>query len=120
MCIHKRGDGTCIRHSSGGALWWCVGMRCPDYVVSKVDSFRNMTDSELADFICENNVRSLCEIVCGDDCKAFAKEGKSPRTACREVVMEWLRKGSTRKLFNPPREEYEAEWCGYMGGRECD
>ena len=120
MCIHKRSDGTCNKHSSGGALWWCVGLKCPDYAASKADSFRNMTDEELADFICENNVKSLCDIVCGDNCKAFAKKDKSPQRACREIVAVWLRKGSTKGRCDPEREGYEAEWCGYVFGGDKD
>ena len=108
MCIHKNSDGTCRKHSSGGALWFCVGLKCPDHETSKADQFRNMTDAELAAFIASNNVKSLCEIVCGDQCGAFAQKGKSPRVACRETVFGRLKQSAKIKEASP------AEWAGVL------
>lgn len=107
MCIHKNSDGTCHKHSSGGALWFCVGLKCPDYEMSNADQFRNMTDAELAAFIASNNVKSLCDIVCGDKCKAVARNGVAPWVACRETVAKWLKRRART-------EASPAEWAGAL------
>ena len=116
MCIYKGKNGTCKRHSSGGALWQCVGLKCPDYVASKGEMFHNMADVEMADFISRNCLKTLCEIVCGDECKAHTEDASEPRVACRKIVLAWLRNSAEEQSSNPQMDEYTAEWCEYVFG----
>ena len=104
MCVYRSENYFCSRHSTEGRLWLCVGDKCPDYTMSNADMWRSMTDEDLAAYLARNNVNTICDIVCGGKCKAVAKKGVDPWTACRKIVEEWLKKPSRRN------EASEEQW----------
>lgn len=63
----------------------------PDPVpMTNADRIREMSDEELAAKISRRCIRTLCDIVCGEDCKAFATLNKTSQQRCVEIVLHWL------------------------------
>lgn len=60
------------------------------YVMTRADRIRSMGDEELAVKISHQTISSVCDIVCGRDCKAFATLNKTSRQRCVEIVLDWL------------------------------
>ena len=64
----------------------------PDPVpVTNADRIRAMSDEELAAKISHQCISSLCDIVCGGDCKAVATLNKTSQQRCVEIVLDWLK-----------------------------
>ena len=65
---------------------------CTAYVpvITNADRIRSMSDEELASKISNQCISSLCDIVCGGDCKSFATLNKTSHKRCVEIVLEWL------------------------------
>lgn len=60
-------------------------------VVSNADRIRAMSDEELAEWVGNNSISTLCDIVCGGECKAFATLDKTSDQVCKEIVLKWLK-----------------------------
>ena len=59
---------------------------------TNADRIRAMSDEELASKISHQCISSLCDIVCGGDCKAFATLNKTSHQRCVEIVLDWLKR----------------------------
>ena len=59
-------------------------------VITNADRIRAMSDEELAAKISRLCIRTLCDIVCGEDCKAFETLNKTSQQRCMEIVLDWL------------------------------
>lgn len=57
---------------------------------TNADRIRAMSDKELAVKISNQSISSLCDIVCGRDCKAFPTLNKTSQQRCVEIVLDWL------------------------------
>ena len=57
---------------------------------TRADKIRAMSDEELAAKISHQCISSLCDIVCGGECKAFATLNKTSQQRCVEIVLDWL------------------------------
>lgn len=93
----------------GTGIWngRCVGTKevdpCPGYdnceqykpyYISNADRIRAMSDEELAAKISRRCIRTLCDIVCGEDCKAFETLNKTSQQRYVEIVLDWLKQPS--------------------------
>ena len=56
------------------------------------DRIRSMSDEEIAAWLANNAVDTPCEIICGNECRAFNKQKKTSEEACDDIVKEWLKK----------------------------
>lgn len=59
-------------------------------VITKADRIRAMSDEEMAEWVRDRSVDSLCEIVCGGVCTAFDTLDKTSDQFCKEIVLKWL------------------------------
>ena len=57
---------------------------------TNADRIRDMSDEEIAEYVCRNSINTLCDIICGGECNAIATLKKSGDWACKEIVMKWL------------------------------
>lgn len=120
MCVHMNNDGSCSKRSVRGHLWLCIGDKCPDYVMSRADRFRSMTDQQLAAYIAGNNIKSICDIVCGDKCRAVMQKNLAPHVACREAVEKMLRQPVHRKEATAEEWAQAVERLGEKDGTGSD
>lgn len=69
---------------------------CAAYVpvITNADRIRAMSDEELAEKISCRCIRTLCDIVCVEDCKAFETLNKTSQQRCVEIVLDWLKQPS--------------------------
>lgn len=116
MCVHMNNDGSCSKRSVRGHLWLCIGEKCPDYVMTMADRFRSMKNEEMAVYIAANNIKSVCDLVCGEKCPAVMQENKTPQSACREAVAKRLQMPVHRRWAT------EEEWAQAVErvGKQCD
>ena len=56
------------------------------------DRIRSMSDEEIAAWLANNAVDTPCEIICGNECRAFTTLKKTSEEACDDIVKEWLKK----------------------------
>ena len=56
------------------------------------DRIRSMSDEEIAAWLANNAVDTPCEIICGNECRAFKKKKKTSEEACDDIIKEWLKK----------------------------
>lgn len=68
--------------------------------ITNADRIRSMSDEELAVKISHQSISSLCDIVCGRDCKAFPILNKTSQQRCVEIVLDWLKQPSEGKQEN--------------------
>lgn len=61
---------------------------------TNADRIRSMSDEELAAKISRRCIRTLCDIVCGEDCKAFETLNKTSQQRYVEIVLDWLKQPS--------------------------
>ena len=54
------------------------------------DRIRSMSDEEIAAWLANNAVDTPCEIICGDECRAFTTLEKTSEEACNDIIKEWL------------------------------
>ena len=59
---------------------------------TNADRIRAMSDEELAEKISCRCIRTLCDIVCVEDCKAFETLNKTSHQRCVEIVLDWLKR----------------------------
>lgn len=59
-------------------------------VLTNADRIRAMSDEEMAEWVRDRSVDSLCEIVCGGVCTAFDTLDKTSDQFCKEIVLKWL------------------------------
>lgn len=83
-------DQKCRRAPEDGVTEWCVLGPCSYETPSKADRIRAMSDEELAEWVSDRTVDSLCEIVCGGVCTAFDTLDKTSDQFCKEIVLKWL------------------------------
>ena len=55
------------------------------------DRIRSMTDEELVEFLYEYGAYTVCDLVCGGGCKAFASLKETSDEKCRRIILEKLR-----------------------------
>lgn len=55
------------------------------------DRIRAMTDEELVEFLFEYGAYTVCDLVCGGGCKAFASLKETSDEKCRRIILEKLR-----------------------------
>ena len=55
------------------------------------DRIRSMTDEELVEFLFEYGAYTVCDLVCGGGCKAFASLKETSDEKCRRIILEKLR-----------------------------
>ena len=74
---------------------------CTAYVpvIGNGDRIRSTSDEELAVKISHQSISSLCDIVCGRDCKAFPTLNKTSQKRCVEIVLDWLQQPAEQKSF---------------------
>lgn len=64
----------------------------PDPVpMTNADRIRSMTDEELVEFLYEYGAYTVCDLVCGGGCKAFASLKETSDEKCRRIILEKLR-----------------------------
>lgn len=61
-----------------------------DKPMTNADRIRAMSDENMAKLISDRSVESLCDIVCGGECKAIHNFYKSAHTMCMEIVLKYL------------------------------
>lgn len=66
--------------TNGDDLRYCAGC------------FSQMTDTELADYICDDTKLQFCERICGNNCTALPTTEITAREHCRRIVLDWLKK----------------------------
>ena len=90
-CKFKHGD-LCCNIAADKYLEECVTDGCECAVpMTNLQVMQSLTEEEIAEWVCDNGaVNTLCDIVCGGDCNAYATLGKSSMDVCKEIVMEWL------------------------------
>ena len=59
---------------------------------SNADRIRSMSDEEMAEWMTHHSVYSICDIVCGGDCRAVANLTMTSRERCDEIIMQWLKR----------------------------
>ena len=69
----------------------CKGNGMIEVPVTNVDRFRTMTDEELVEFLFEYGAYTVCDLVCGGGCKAFASLKETSDEKCRRIILEKLR-----------------------------
>lgn len=57
---------------------------------TNADRIRAMSDEELSVAISRRCINTLCDIVCGGDCKAIATLNKMSQQRCTDIVLGWL------------------------------
>ena len=77
---------------------WCCDIdpeKCdqwPEPVpMTNADRIRSMTDEELVEFLYEYGAYTVCDLVCGGGCKAFASLKETSDEKCRRIILEKLR-----------------------------
>ena len=65
--------------TNGDDLRYCAGR------------FARMTDTELADYICDDTKLQFCERICGNNCTALPTMEMTAREHCRRIVLAWLK-----------------------------
>lgn len=58
---------------------------------TKAEAIRAMTDEELAGAMAENAILSICEVVCGADCRARDGLNGTSREHCEKILLEYLK-----------------------------
>lgn len=98
-CVYHE-NGKCKKFSDDEAISFCVFGPCKYETPSNADRIRAMSDEELAVKISHQSISSLCDIVCGRDCKAFPTLNKTSQQRCVEIVLDWLKQPSEGKQEN--------------------
>lgn len=52
--------------------------------------FARMTDTEFADYVCNDITCEFCDRICGDTCNALPSLEMSAVECCRRIVLAWL------------------------------
>ena len=65
--------------TNGDDLRYCAGR------------FARMTDTELADYICDDTALQFCGRICSNACHAVMTPEISAREHCRRIAMDWLK-----------------------------
>lgn len=58
--------------------------------VTNADRIRAMSDEELAKGMCRRSIDTICDIVCGGDCKAIKTLSRTSKEVCRDIILAWL------------------------------
>ena len=64
--------------TNGDDLRYCAGR------------FARMTDTEFADYICNDMTCKFCDRICGDTCTALPSLEMSAVERCRRIALAWL------------------------------
>lgn len=80
MILHTVDELENIVVTNGDDLRYCAGR------------FAQMTDDELADYICDDTKLQFCERICGNNCTALPTTEMTAREHCRRIVLDWLKK----------------------------
>lgn len=65
--------------TNGDNLRYCAGR------------FAQMTDTELADYICDDTQLQFCGRICNNACAAIKTPEMSAREHCRRIALDWLK-----------------------------
>ena len=52
--------------------------------------FARMTDTEFADYVCNDITCKFCDCICGDTCNALPSLEMNAVECCRRIVLAWL------------------------------
>lgn len=52
--------------------------------------FARMTDTEFADYVCNDITCKFCDRICGDTCNALPSLEMNAVECCRRIVLAWL------------------------------
>ena len=52
--------------------------------------FARMTDTEFADYVCNDMTCKFCDCICGDTCNALPSLEMSAVECCRRIALAWL------------------------------
>lgn len=65
-------------------------VEAPFVRTTRGDRIRNMSNKEIAEFISNFPVDSLCDVICSSNCKAMPTAEKTSDEVCKEIIQKWL------------------------------
>lgn len=89
-CVYyEQENGVCKKFTEDNFLSYCVEGPCPYERSSRADKIRSMTDSELADFLCEHMSCNCCPVSKYEDLygEAYCPDQIGKET---KLLTQWL------------------------------
>lgn len=95
-CPECKGHGF-IGHFNENSVWSercseCNGTGEIEVPFTRGDRIRSMSDEEIVGWVGTHGIDTICELICGRECKAIATLDKTSEEVCQEIVKDWLSK----------------------------